>query len=1468
MTKKLRFRLIVIFTICFAFCLASFLSSLLKVNADEKFYVADVFISDDVNFVPVENDPDGQSSENGLKMTFVKSGAEVKITNNFIGDFSLSYVPLKNEGNYTFKKLRIGFEDVEDKSGFDLVLIHNDGIQAYVEIEGKKAGLFYENNQLKQLTRIANSNGQFTSLNSNIEYGIRFDAATFCVYAGEKDNEVKVWDLSVTSNDNYDIGAALSNFNQYAVTLTMEDVSATAAGEAIFYSINNLSLDKVYVNQTGGATVFSNIKTNGLTGELYFLPEIYAVDFFSDKINIAYEVYDPSGDKVIVNYKKFTPKQAGEYIFKITAVNYFGETTVVEKTIRVYDEVPNYTYASVGDLIPTEVKTGAQVYIPDMKISGGLNSDNNISSATLTIYKNGYRRENYVDVNGGFWYEVPAQPSTYTLIYDVYGEKVEYTFHSVNVESELVDYKVLDSVTLNDEIDFTNARFLVNGESVEYDFQVIAPSGKIFKNKYFTASEEGEYTVYANAIKDNVKYVDTVTFTALLKSQDLFIGDSFSSTSYATSNFSGRNGVKVTATSSNATVTYSKEINISEYVNQTKLNENNRIVPSDNAKALVELAVEAPAYMQRATSEMTITLTDKENSNKYLTISLRADTSTATTYVKVGGNGQNLSGFENLNDNSTKKEVKLNNIWGKLWYSGGAGRYYGFSACHTMCGTKKSNVDIADATIKLYWDNEKKQLLCNPYALDSWLVSDIDDKKYFNDFAWEGFESDNVILTVNAGTINSGFSKVEYMLYQIDGHSLGEDYTEYRCDPTIEVVDSVFLYGLKDREFTLPAATAKDLYGQPISVITKVYYLKNDERYDINTINGKFVPKWTGNYIISYIAVDYYGNRTCEEKSVSISEKPQTPMELSFIGDISSYETSKTGVNYAFLPIENIDVHFNYSEPVSYTIEKFVYEEGNENNAIAITEATHLFEKSGHYKVKYVITDAYNEQATISYDLEVALNENCISICSAVPYYVGATTGMTIDILDLFVKDYSQDNPERRKADVYVNGDLFNGDVYTISEYVDKVNQAPYNESLLIEYKYGDLVVYSYNLPVVSLYQEVEKRIGNTETYITETQLKMDRLFVSEEMTISANMTGIKATAVGMGEIAYRSPLNIVGFTTSFSVEKCNQEGQDNNIEKILLKLTDAYDKDNVVVIEFVLQTDGAVRAYLNGNSKVYYDCDFDLQGIYKNSFTLKFNDSNNTFYDGNGYKMFSVDALGGESFKGFSEYVYLSFAIYGQNNEKDVSIIFNAVNGQSLSDNTKDVVAPNIIIEKSIGGVYLMTDTFTLPKAYAYDVLNKLKSFSVSVKNTDTNEYVTDVNGVVLNKVSPTNEYMIQFNKVGYYSVVYEATDSKNNGEGQSITYSFIVTSSVKPVITLSEEIPVTMSVGTETSIPAYTVSYAYQSDENVSFVRYVAPSYKSGTITDGKFTPEEKGPYKIIYVAVDSLGNYTIEEYKVECR
>jgi hypothetical protein len=121
MTKKLRFRLIVIFTICFAFCLAPFLSSVLKVNADEKFYVADVFISDDVNFVPVENDPDGQSSENGLKMTFVKSGAEVKITNNFIGDFSLSYVPLKNEGNYTFKKLRIGFEDVEDKSGFDLV---------------------------------------------------------------------------------------------------------------------------------------------------------------------------------------------------------------------------------------------------------------------------------------------------------------------------------------------------------------------------------------------------------------------------------------------------------------------------------------------------------------------------------------------------------------------------------------------------------------------------------------------------------------------------------------------------------------------------------------------------------------------------------------------------------------------------------------------------------------------------------------------------------------------------------------------------------------------------------------------------------------------------------------------------------------------------------------------------------------------------------------------------------------------------------------------------------------------------------------------------------------------------------------------------------------------------------------------------------------------------------------------------
>ena len=72
----------------------------------------------------------------------------------------------------------------------------------------------------------------------------------------------------------------------------------------------------------------------------------------------------------------------------------------------------------------------------------------------------------------------------------------------------------------------------------------------------------------------------------------------------------------------------------------------------------------------------------------------------------------------------------------------------------------------------------------------------------------------------------------------------------------------------------------------------------------------------------------------------------------------------------------------------------------------------------------------------------------------------------------------------------------------------------------------------------------------------------------------------------------------------------------------------------------------------------------------------------------------------------------------------------------------------------------------------------------------------------------------------------------------------------------------PKTAKVGDEIVLPEFTVVFAEESENNVSYAVYITPNNQYFYINNGKFTAERAGMYKIRYFALDTYGNYAIWE------
>lgn len=120
----------------------------------------------------------------------------------------------------------------------------------------------------------------------------------------------------------------------------------------------------------------------------------------------------------------------------------------------------------------------------------------------------------------------------------------------------------------------------------------------------------------------------------------------------------------------------------------------------------------------------------------------------------------------------------------------------------------------------------------------------------------------------------------------------------YEIAPEISVkMPEGFLSALPNavlnNSYKIPTATAVDVYGDELTVSTKLYaHYYSETRSFIQIENNAFIPAFYGVYTVCYTAIDDFGNAamqtfdiTCEEKQ-PLTASLMTPDEEYFVGQI------------------------------------------------------------------------------------------------------------------------------------------------------------------------------------------------------------------------------------------------------------------------------------------------------------------------------------------------------------------------------------------------------------------------------------------------------------------------------------------------------------------------------------------------------------------------------------------------------
>lgn len=956
----------------------------------------------------------------------------------------------------------------------------------------------------------------------------------------------------------------------------------------------------------------------------------------------------------------------------------------------------------------------------------------------------------------------------------------------------------------------------VNGSLQQTDVRILTPDGKVYEGTQLKPTMAGEYTVEYCLGGEVVK---TDTCVIQRRATEFFSVNKFAQVQgiaqYRYLEDSSFKGVKVNV-QTGAKITFEREIDMT---NKSKKD------------IFFEAIIEPSKHMEIDYGQLILTFTDVEDDTKKMTVvasdgHLDSLTSGGIAYVRAGCNGQSIGGRAKRSNGSY--EFNTMDIYGSI-------APFSFRA-QTFEGETRY-----DYSLGLCYDSEEKALyLRNGINEDygqRYMIADFDDPSTFGGAVWDGFTSGKVKLTVTFDKVQKESGSIIFK--QIDGIDFGEQYILDDVAPEL----SVDLNGEKiapnaslGNTYTIFDAEAKDFYDAEVPVEAEVKYenLSTGKTYDVSVQNGAFVTDKVGKYTITYTATDLSGNSTQEEIFFYC---------YGDVDEIAIENVDEERTVSVFDKVEIVGLNGIKATGGNGTLKVDCVVYAPDGKEILIENNAFVPDLIGDYKIVYTARDYFGAERKEETIIHVTAIERAVFLTQpALPEIL--ISGFRYTLPEVVAKTCENDTVKDAVVETYVNGEKTNGSFL-----------APEDGLVEVEYR-------TYLSGNTGAYESIIKTVAVVNGEGGENKAAY---FYSENQNISVELAedGVKLSAQKSGSVSFANKLNDDLFEFS-----ANYDEQKVNFASMRVVLSDAK-KSNVSLTFRLTFSANGVKVGLPGSEMTVLASKGTKFALKYDNAQLALLDINNSI---NGFVR--VDDQG-NAFTGFSGAVFMKIYFDGVAGESEMTV--QSLNAQTFSaKKQKDDVDPQI----SINGTYLykrkVGDTLTVYTADAYDVLNEVVDFTVSVTAPD--------GSVLLSKASPYETHSVILAQCGVYKIIYTAKDAKGNDVrgGASVEAGDVS----KPSLDVQQKLKDTYKVGSTVEVPTVTLTddmgtaycdifvelptgevrllVHYENESKISYLSTLDENYpNSFKVNENAFKAETAGNYVIRVFAYDNAYNYVWQEY-----
>lgn len=812
-------------------------------------------------------------------------------------------------------------------------------------------------------------------------------------------------------------------------------------------------------------------------------------------------------------------------------------------------------------------------------------------------------------------------------------------------------------------------------------------------------------------------------------------------------------------------------------------------------------------------NELIFTFTDAEDPSVYLQVHHYGYDWAYNTYVAAHGHNQVPVGMHQ------SEGLKTNDGFG-LW------SYVSFNSVgqHGVVAP-----DITQFFVSMNY--QTMEMYSVGFPSQTSMYADLDNSEYVQNI-WTGFPSGKARLSISAYGYNGATANVCITsVYGIDDLS----YNVYMDTdkPTI-TIDEQFATempkGLVGYDYEIPSATAYDLYARDCEVNASVWFnygMENSAKVPVK--DGKFTMKKAGTYGIVYEAKDKIGNRSSEVKYVTAYEEIEAA-DFEIPADIKTSANAGEWINVPTINLESITGGSGKKTLKTYVEVNGVREE--------IQDGFRALEL-GTYKVIYEITDYIGKKTEKGYDVSVTAGSAPIleRDYDLYPTYI---SGVSYVLPAYYAYSIKGNELQRELCDVVIT-DANGATTYKAGD-TAKVTVANHGDPVQFEIKSQGVTLASHSANGVLAWvrEEVGLRM-HAENYLYGEGFACEK--TSDGMILTAANSGFNFTFAN----AQSSKYAYMKFTN------VNGASEDTLIR---ISLVDAFNHD--LAVSMILGYDGKnVYMEVSGERKAFAGVSFNSDA----AFEITYEDGSFTV---------AKETLVIKDFGGFeSDKMFINVSF--ENCAENGGFTFAELGNVRFNTVQTDRIAPVLLAQHEIGGTWKPGTVYTIYAPVAYDVYSPNMEYLLTVTDS-TGKAVVDANGVVLENVDPTKDYVIELNTIGQYLVSYTATEDKEfikKGNSSALVYTLNVSDEEKPVITWDGSFITEAKVGDMIIVPNYTVSDNYTAAEDIIVKVFVeAPTNEVFMLPGNAIVVHHVGLYEVRVMVVDGAGNITSETYYVNVK